>query len=103
MPAALCIPPQVMLFDEPTAGLDIGATMEVQEFIQSCKAQGKTIILSSHNMAEVEKLCDRIGILYAGKLLATGTIDELISLAQANTLQEAFLALTKQAEGRAAV
>ena len=69
--------PDIMLFDEPTTGLDVSAIRNVHEFIIDCKAQGKTIVLSSHTMSEVEKLCDRIGIIHKGRMVAQGSIEEL--------------------------
>lgn len=56
--------PDIMLFDEPTSGLDVSAIRDVHEFIKRCKAEGKTVIFSSHSMDEVEKLCDRVGIIH---------------------------------------
>jgi sodium transport system ATP-binding protein len=64
--------PDIMLFDEPTSGLDVTASRDVQDFILECKAEGKTIIFSSHSMSEVEKLCDRIGIIHKESLWNAG-------------------------------
>lgn len=61
--------PEVMLFDEPTTGLDVTAARTIHEFINKCKAEGKTILLSSHSMKEVEKLCERVIILHKGKIV----------------------------------
>jgi sodium transport system ATP-binding protein len=66
--------PQVMIFDEPTLGLDVMAARGIVQFIHSCRARGKTVIFSSHVMSEVEKLCDVIGILHNGRLLREGTL-----------------------------
>jgi sodium transport system ATP-binding protein len=85
--------PDIMLFDEPTSGLDVSAIRDVHEFIQNCKKEGKTIILSSHTMSEVEKLCDRIGIIHKGSLVAAGTIDELIEKYKGDTLESIFVEL----------
>ena len=85
--------PDVMLFDEPTSGLDVGAAREVQEFITGCKSEGKTIIFSSHSMKEVEKLCDRIGIIHKGKLVETGSIDELKGKYGDDDLEDIFIRL----------
>lgn len=85
--------PDIMLFDEPTSGLDVSAIRNVHEFIQDCKEEGKTIILSSHAMSEVEKLCDRIGIIHKGRLAATGTISDLIKKGDGNTLEDIFVEL----------
>ena len=90
--------PQVMLFDEPTAGLDISAALEVQHFISACKQEGKTVILSSHNMTEVERLCDRIGIIEHGKLLACGTQQQLLETYGCSDLEQVFIMLTEGAK-----
>src|SRR6185503_15889211 len=58
--------PPVMVFDEPTSGLDVMAARSIVQFIRQCRDQGKTVIFSSHIMSEVEKLCDRIGIIHNG-------------------------------------
>lgn len=85
--------PNVMLFDEPTSGLDVSAIRDVHDFITDCKKQGKTIILSSHSMSEVEKLCDRIGIIHKGKLIETGTIEEFKHKYDDSNLEEIFVRL----------
>lgn len=85
--------PDIMLFDEPTAGLDVGAAREVHEFILECKAEGKTIIFSSHSMQEVEKLCDRIGIIHKGKLIEIGTVENLKGKYGDENLEEIFIRL----------
>lgn len=69
--------PSVMLFDEPTIGLDVSASKIVQDFILKCKEEDKAIVFSSHSMIEVEKLCDRIVIIHKGKLIEEGTIEAL--------------------------
>ena len=93
---ALALSPKLMLFDEPTAGLDITAALEVQDFILKCKEQGKTIILSSHYMNEVEKLCDRVGIITRGRLADSGTIGELTEKYHKPDIEGVFLMLTSE-------
>ena len=63
--------PSVMLFDEPSTGLDVTAARTIQDFILDCKKENKTILFSSHSMREVEKLCDRVIIINKGKLYST--------------------------------
>ena len=87
--------PNIMLFDEPTSGLDVGAMREVHSFILQCRREGKTIVLSSHTMTEVEKLCDRIGIIHRGRLVDVGSIDELKKRHQGESLEEVFVKLTE--------
>ncbi len=69
--------PDIIFLDEPTAGLDVEGRVSLHEEIRKLKANGKTIIMASHDMAEVESLCDRIGILKDGKLAFIGTTNEL--------------------------
>lgn len=85
--------PSVMLFDEPSTGLDVGATRTVQEFILKCKSENKTILFSSHSMKEVEKLCDRVVIINKGKLLENCTIEELKIKYNNSDLEEVFISL----------
>jgi sodium transport system ATP-binding protein len=83
--------PQVMIFDEPTLGLDIMTARTIIEFIRECRQRGKTVIFSTHVMSEVEKLCDTIGIIQAGKLLEEGSPAELRERFQENDLEEIFM------------
>jgi len=85
--------PDIMLFDEPTSGLDVSAAREVQEFILNCRTEGKTILFSSHTMKEVDKLCDRIGIIHKGKLVEIGTVDGLKEKYGDEDLEEIFIRL----------
>jgi sodium transport system ATP-binding protein len=83
--------PQVMIFDEPTSGLDVMTARSIIEFIRECRQRGKTVIFSTHVMSEVEKLCDTIGIIQSGKLLAEGTLAELRDRYHENDLEEIFV------------
>ena len=74
---ALIGDPDVIFLDEPTAGLDVEGRLSLHEQIRNLKAQGKTIILASHDMAEVETLCDRIAILNNGNIVFCGTASDL--------------------------
>ena len=76
--------------------MDISAALEVQDFILSCKKEGKTIILSSHYMNEVEKLCDRVGIISHGRLADSGTISELTAKYGQKDMEGVFLLLTSE-------
>jgi sodium transport system ATP-binding protein len=69
--------PPVMIFDEPTVGLDVMTARTIVQFIRDCRQRGKTVVVSTHVMSEVEKLCDRIGIIDRGRMLADGTLAEL--------------------------
>ena len=70
--------PPVFIFDEPTSGLDVLSSRAVLDFTKQCKAEGKTILYSSHLMNEAEEICDRIGIIHNGKILKTGNVKELV-------------------------
>jgi len=83
--------PPVMIFDEPTNGLDIMTARTIIAFIRECRNQGKTVIFSTHIMSEVEKLCDVIGIIQSGKLLAEGTLPQLRDKYGETDLEEVFV------------
>ena len=83
--------PSVMIFDEPTAGLDVLASRTIVGFIRECREQGKTVLFSTHVMSEVEKLCDTIGIIHDGRLMAEGTLDELRERYRQTDLEEIFV------------
>lgn len=83
--------PPVMIFDEPTNGLDIMTARTITAFIRECRNNGKTVIFSTHIMSEVEKLCDVIGIIHDGQLLAEGTLPELRDKYSEDDLEEIFV------------
>jgi sodium transport system ATP-binding protein len=83
--------PPVMIFDEPTLGLDVMAARTIVQFVRDCRARGKTVIYSTHIMSEVEKLCDVIGIIHDGRLLAEGTLAGLRVSYRENDLEEIFV------------
>ncbi len=92
---ALVIDPPLLLLDEPTTGLDPRSRRDVQSFLEELRSrEGTTILLTTHDMAEAERLCARIGFLARGKLVAEGTADELKRQAGAATLDDAFIKLT---------
>lgn len=69
--------PPVLVLDEPAAGLDPRARIELREMIRQLAADGKTILISSHILTELAEMCDRVGIIEQGRLLATGTVEEI--------------------------
>ena len=91
---ALISEPQILFLDEPTLGLDVLARRELWSAIKSLKGK-VTIILTTHYMEEVEELSDRIGIMSSGKLLATGTVSELMAQTNTNKFEDAFVILAK--------
>jgi ABC-2 type transport system ATP-binding protein len=76
---ALINDPKLLIFDEPTSGLDPVAHIEIRNLIESLRDQGKTIFLSSHQLSDVELVCDRISIMNYGKLVKMGRVDELLA------------------------
>ncbi|MCL2639360.1 MAG: ABC transporter ATP-binding protein [Phycisphaerales bacterium] len=77
---ALLNDPELVILDEPTSGLDPLATIEMKKLIKELKRAGKTVLLSSHQLADVEDVCDRVCILYRGKLEIEGTVDSLLEV-----------------------
>jgi len=86
--------PPVMFFDEPTVGLDVSTSETIIQFIESCRDKGKTVLLSTHNMAEVERLCGRMVVMKHGKIVAAGTVEELRAQTGEQLMDRVFLALT---------
>ena len=89
--------PPVMIFDEPTLGLDVMAARTIVGFIRDCRSRGKTVIFSSHVMSEVQKLCDYIGIIHQGRLLAGGSLAELRQRTRQADLEEIFIQMVEAA------
>jgi sodium transport system ATP-binding protein len=90
--------PPVMFFDEPTSGLDVVAARSVVRFIRRCKEAGKCVVFSTHIMSEVEALCDRIAIIYRGKVAAIGTLEQLRAQTGAQVFETVFLRLIGEEE-----
>jgi ABC-2 type transport system ATP-binding protein len=91
---ALIHDPEVAFLDEPTVAMDPQSRHAVWDFIKELKTQNKTVVLTTHYMEEAEALCDRVGIIDHGKLIALGTPKELISKNQVKNLEEVFIKLT---------
>ncbi len=83
--------PPVLILDEPTLGLDIMTSRTILDFIASAKDRGRSIIFSTHYMTEAELLCDRIGLIHQGELLAEGSMSALYEETGATNLKDAFL------------
>lgn len=99
--AALIHDPPILFFDEPTSMLDPRAALMVKDLIKGlANRAGKTIFICSHILPIVEEMCDRIGIINQGKLIALGTVDEIIAQTEKKTLEEAFIAITGGVEER---
>ncbi len=83
--------PPVLIFDEPTVALDVLNAIELRGIIGGLRDEGKAILFSTHIMSEAEQLCDRIAIIHQGKILATGTLDELREATGLHYLEEIFV------------
>lgn len=96
---SLAVKPRLAILDEPTSGIDVLYSLEIREQIRRyAKQHGITILLSSHNMLEVEDLCDRVAIIFNGKIIAEGTVKEIINKVGAYNLEEAFARLVRHAK-----
>lgn len=91
---ALINDPQIAFLDEPTVAMDPQSRHAVWDFLKELRKEEKTIILTTHYMEEAEELCDRVGIIDHGKLIAIGTSKELIAKNRVNNLEDLFLKLT---------
>ena len=90
--------PPVLIFDEPTSGLDVLVARKVIDEVKALRDQGKCIIYSTHIMSEVEKLCHRIAIIYRGRILAMGSVEELIDRFHEPDMEELFFKLIDKHE-----
>lgn len=88
---ALMVDPRLAILDEPTSGLDVVNAQEVRRIINSSVEAGTTVLLSSHNMLEVEFLCHRIALIDDGRIVASGTVPELKKEYDAANIEEAFV------------
>lgn len=89
--------PPVMIFDEPTVGLDVMAQRTILDFVRGCRDLGKTVIFSTHVMSEVEKICDRLAVIHGGRILADGTVAGLKERHGEEDLEELFVKLVASA------
>lgn len=93
--------PPALILDEPTIGLDVLSGETIYRFMAEERSRGKAILFSTHQMAEVELLADRVGVLSRGRLVAEGTVDELVRRTGARSLARAFLSLLDDGGDRA--
>src|SRR6184192_2410881 len=97
---ALINNPDLLILDEPTSGLDPLGRMKVRQIIQRLKNEGKTVFFSSHELGEVETVCDRVAIINEGQLKVEGRVDDLVAEHQSN-LEKIFLKIIGYDERRA--
>lgn len=91
--------PDIVIFDEPTNGLDIVTARSVTDYLKKLRDDGKLVIVSTHIMSEAEKLCDRIGIIIDGYKVAEGTLEQLLEQTNAADLEDAFFEFYKSRKG----
>jgi ABC-2 type transport system ATP-binding protein len=84
---ALINDPDLLILDEPTTGLDPIGTQQIKDIILELRRRGKTVVLSSHLLADVEDVCDRLCVLYGGKVRAQGTVDELLTVQDTTVIE----------------
>jgi ABC-2 type transport system ATP-binding protein len=99
---ALINNPDLLVLDEPTSGLDPLGRMRVRQIIQRLKNEGKTVFFSSHELGEVETVCDRVAILHQGELKAEGRVSDLVRQYQCASLEQVFLQIIDYPERLAA-
>ncbi len=90
--------PEIVVFDEPTNGLDIITAKAVTDYLLKLKSEGKTVVISTHIMSFAEKFCDELAIILGGKVVAEGTVAEVVASQEAEDLEEAFFKLYKTHE-----
>ncbi|MGD6777499.1 MULTISPECIES: ABC transporter ATP-binding protein [Bacillaceae] len=88
---ALIHDPEVLILDEPASGLDPRARIEMREILRELKSMGKTIMISSHILPELAEMCDEIGVINGGKLVATGRVEEIHQQLQANKVLKVLI------------
>jgi sodium transport system ATP-binding protein len=88
--------PRNIIFDEPTSSLDVLAVKVISDFLRSAKRNGKCVVLSTHVLADAQRLCDRVGIIYDGELLCEGTVDDLLSTHKVPDIETLFFSLVNK-------
>ncbi|NLI90000.1 MAG: ABC transporter ATP-binding protein, partial [Epulopiscium sp.] len=87
--------PDIYIFDEPTLGLDVMSSQDIIEFMKSEREKGKIVLYSTHYMEEAETLCDNILMIHEGKVIGSGTSEELKTITNTDNLREAFLSIVQ--------
>ena len=91
--------PEFVIFDEPTNGLDVLTARSVTDYLEELRDKGKTVILSTHILSVVEKLCDRVGIIIEGKMKLCDTIENVKNTDDSKDLEEIFFKLVQEESG----
>jgi len=90
--------PDVIIFDEPTAGLDVVTSRNIVQLIRDCRDAGKTVLFSTHRMGEVSLLSDDLAIIHKGKLCQSGTFQEFQARMQTSSLEDEFIRIVEEGE-----
>ena len=90
--------PPIIFFDEATSGLDVMARRTVLNFVKRYPSEDRAVVYSTHVMSEVEELCDRVAIIYGGRLTAKGSVNDLIAEAGVKSLEDAFFTLVERSQ-----
>ncbi len=96
---ALVHDPRNIVLDEPTNGLDVMATRSLRHYLRGLREEGRCVVLSSHIMQEVAALCDHIVVIAHGRVVASGSADDLLHATGASSLEDAFVSVIGSAEG----
>ncbi|CUX20281.1 ABC transporter ATP-binding protein [Clostridium sp. C105KSO13] len=98
---AVCLvhDPEIIIFDEPTNGLDVITARSVTDYLKKLKSEGKLVMISTHVMSEAEKICDRIGVIIDGKKVAEGSLAQILHDTNADDLEDAFFELYRHQKG----
>ncbi len=94
--AALLHEPPVLIVDEPMVGLDPHGARRIKERLRQLAQQGRSVFMSTHSLDVAQEVCDRVGILYGGRLVALGTVDELLSGSPGQDLEQVFMTITEE-------
>ena len=92
--ASLLHEPSILILDEPTFGVDVQSRAIIHDFLKAENAKGLTVVYTSHHLDEAEKLCQRVGIIDHGKMLAEGSPEELRAQYDCKDLESVFISLT---------
>lgn len=98
---AVCLvhDPEIVIFDEPTNGLDVITAKSVTDYLRKLRDEGKLVIISTHVMSEAEKLCDRIGVIIDGCKVAEGDLKQILHDTNSEDLEDAFFELYREKKG----
>ncbi len=91
--------PEIIIYDEPTNGLDVLTARIVTDYLLEMKKKGKSIIISTHVMSLVSKLCDRVGIIINGKVIVSDTVNNLLNTVESHDLEDVFFNIYKEVVG----